>query len=80
MWRNDYEVFYSFCHVSHYVDIVFVLLVFMVPAEMVYRWTSGRKPSGYVSCLSDFLGYPDGYRYTLSDFFRDMKQGWRNFK
>lgn len=48
----------------------------MVPAEMVYRWTSGRKPSGYVSCLSDFLGYPNDYRYTLSDFFRDMKQGW----
>ena len=63
-----------------YVDILFVLLVFMVPAEMVYRWTSGRKPVGYVSCLSDFLGYPDGYRYTFSDFFRDMKQGWRNFK
>lgn len=38
-----------------YVDIVFVLLVFMVPAEMAYRWTDGRKPSGYVSCLSDFL-------------------------
>jgi hypothetical protein len=52
----------------------------MVPAEMVYRWTSGRKPGGYVSCLSDFLGYPDGYRYTLKDFFMDMKQGWRNFK
>ena len=34
-----------------YVDIVFVLLVFMVPAEMVYRWTSGRKPNGYISCL-----------------------------
>lgn len=58
-----------------YVDIVFVLLVFMIPAEMVYRWTGG-----YVSCLSDFLGYPDDYRYTLSDFFRDIKQGWRNFK
>lgn len=53
-----------------YVDIVFVLLVFMIPAEMVYRWTGGRKPSGY----------PDDYRYTLSDFFRDIKQGWRNFK
>ena len=45
-----------------YVDIVFVLLVFMVPAEMAYRWSGGRKPCGYVSCLSDFLGYPDGYR------------------
>ena len=63
-----------------YIDIVFVLLVFMVPAEMAYRWTSGRKPGGYVSCLSDFLGYHDGYRYTFSDFFRDLKQGWRNFK
>lgn len=59
-----------------YVDIVFVLLVFMVSAEMAYRWSGGRK----VSCLSDFLGYPDGYRYTLKDFFRDIKQGWRNFK
>lgn len=63
-----------------YVDIVFVLLVFMVPAEMAYRWSGGRKPCGYVSCLPDFLGYPDGYRYTLKDFFRDIKQGWRNFK
>lgn len=63
-----------------YIDIVFVLLVFMVPTEMMYRWSDGKKPYGYVSCLSSSLGYPDGYRYTLSDFFRDMKQGWRNFK
>ena len=59
-----------------YVDILFVLLVFMIPAEMVYRWRSGRKPSGYVSCLSGL----SRNRYTLSDFFRDIKQGWRNFK
>lgn len=26
-----------------YIDIVFVLLVFMVPAEMVYRWSDGKK-------------------------------------
>lgn len=63
-----------------YVDIVFVLLVFVVPAEMAYRWSGGRKPCGYVSCLSEFLGYPDDYRCTLGDFFRDIKQGWRNFK
>lgn len=63
-----------------YIDILFVLLVFMVPAEMVYRWTSGRKPRGYVSCLSDFLGYPNDYRCTFSDFFRDIKHGWSNFK
>lgn len=54
----------------------FVLLVFMVPTEMMYRWSDGKKPYGYVSCLSSSLGY----RYTLSDFFRDLKQGWRNFK
>lgn len=80
MWRNDYEVFCSFCHVSYILDIVFVLLVFMVPTEMMYRWSDGKKPYGYVSCLSSSLGYPDGYHYTLSDFFRDLKQGWHNFK
>ena len=58
-----------------YIDIVFVLLVFMVPTEMMYRWSDGKKP-----CLSSSLGYPDDYRYTLSDFFRDLKQGWHNFK
>lgn len=63
-----------------YIDIVFVLLVFMVPTEMMCRWSDGKRPYGYVSCLSSSLGYPDNYRYTWSDFFKDLKQGWYNFK
>lgn len=29
-----------------YIDIVFVLLVFMVPTEMMYRWSDGKNLTG----------------------------------